>query len=160
MNLYDLSTNYQNVYNQITQGEDSQVYIDTLNSIDEAIESKANGYAQIIKSIEGDNEVIAKEIKRLQERKKANENGIRNLKDNLQHAMEQTNKKAFRTELFSFGIQRNPEKASITDETKIPKEYYNEQEPKLDKKRLLEDLQNDVKVDGVELTQDSSIRIR
>lgn len=160
MNIYDLGINYQNVYNQIAQGEDSQTYIDTLDSIDEAIENKADGYAKIIKSLEGDNEAIAREIKRLQDRKKANENGIKNLKENLQIGMELSDKKAFRTNLFSFGIQRNKPKAEVTNEEKIPKGYYNEQPMKLDKKRLLEDLQNDVEVEGAELTQDSSIRIR
>lgn len=159
-NLFDLSTNYQQVYDMISQGEDSEVYLDTLESLNDSIEDKANGYAKIIKSIEGDNEAIKKEIDRLQARKKANENAIRNLKENLQYAMEQTNKKAFRTELFSFGIQRNPVKSNITDETKIPKVYFNEQEPKLDKKRLLEDLKNNIQVNGAELTQDSSLRIR
>lgn len=159
-NLYDLTGGYLDVYEQIASGEDSQVYKDTLDSINDSIEDKANSYAKIIKSIEGDNEAIKKEIDRLQTRKKANENGIRNLKENLQYAMEQTNKKAFRTELFSFGIQRNPVKSNITDETKIPKVYFSEQEPKLDKKRLLEDLKNNIQINGAGLTQDSSLRIR
>lgn len=160
MNLFDLSQNFKQVYDEIQQGENSDVYMDTLNSIDEAIEDKADGYSAIIKSLNGDNEIIAKEIKRLQERKKSNENAVKNLKENLKHAMEQTNKKAFRTAKNSFGIQRNKPRTDIKDETKIPKEYYNEQPMKLDKQRLLEDLQNGIEVDGVELTQDTSLRIR
>lgn len=160
MNIYELTDNFNQVYNEIQAGEDSEVYLDTLNSIDEAIEEKADGYSAIIKSIDGDNEIIAKEIKRLQERKKSNENAIKNLKENLKHAMEQTNKKAFRTAKNSFGIQRNKPRTDIKDETKIPKEYYNEQPMKLDKQRLLEDLQNGIEINGVELTQDTSLRIR
>ena len=55
MNLFDLSQNFKQVYDEIQQGENSDVYMDTLNSIDEAIEDKAVGYAKVIKNIEGDN---------------------------------------------------------------------------------------------------------
>lgn len=159
-NIFDLSTDYKQVYDMISQGEDSEVYLDTLDSLNDSIEDKADGYSAIIKSLNGDNEIIKKEIERLQARKKANENGIRNMKDNLQVAMEMTGKTVFRTAKNSFGIQRNKPRTDIKDETKIPKGYYNEQPMKLDKQRLLEDLQNGVEVDGVELTQDSSLRIR
>ncbi|MDN6721822.1 MAG: siphovirus Gp157 family protein, partial [Staphylococcus equorum] len=83
-NIFDLSTDYKQVYDMISQGEDSEVYLDTLDSLNDSIEDKADGYSAIIKSLNGDNEIIKKEIERLQARKKANENGIRNMKDNLQ----------------------------------------------------------------------------
>lgn len=159
-NIYDLTEGFLRVYEQISNGEDSQLYLDTLESINVNIENKANGYAKIIKSVEGDNEAISKEIKRLQDRKKSNDNAIKNLKSNLQFAMERTDKKAFRTELFSFGIQNNPPKATVTDENKLPKKYYVEQEPKLDKKLLLDDLKNQVEIDGASITQDAGLRIR
>lgn len=160
MNLYDLTDNFNQVYNQIQAGEDSEVYLDTLDSLNDSIEDKADNYVKIIRQLEGDNEVIKKEIERLQARKKANENGIRNMKDNLQLSMEMTGKTVFKTATNSYGIQRNKPKASIINEKTIPKEYYNEQPPKLDKKRLLEDLQNNVEVEGAELIQTESLRIR
>ena len=158
--IYDLTGRYLDVYEQIASGEDSQVYLDTLDAINESIEEKADQYTRVIRTLEGDNEMLTKEIKRLQDRKKSNVNGIKNMKERLQFSMEQTGKLAFKTATNSFGIQRNKPKTDIKDETKIPKEYYNEQPMKLDKQRLLEDLQNGVEVDGVELTQDTSLRIR
>lgn len=160
MNIYELGTNYQDVYNQIAQGDDSQVYIDTLDSINEAIESKANNYAKVIKNIEADNDMLDKEIKRLQSRKKSNENAIHNMKMNLQDAMEMTGKTVFKTPLFSFGIQNNKESTNIIDETEIPEQYFNEQPKKLDKKRLLEDLQNGEEISGAGIKQTRSLRIR
>lgn len=159
-NIFDLSTDYKQVYDMISQGEDSEVYLDTLDSLNDSIEDKADGYSAIIKSLNGDNEIIKKEIERLQARKKANENGIRNMKDNLQVAMEMTGKTVFKTATNSFGIQNNPPKATVTDESKLPKKYYVEQEPKLDKKLLLDDLKNQVEIDGASITQDAGLRIR
>lgn len=160
MNIYELTDNYLSVYNQITAGEDSDIYTDTLNSIDDAIEDKAIGYAKVIKNIEADNEILSNEIKRLQERKKSNENAVRNMKERLQDSMERTGKTVFKTPLFSFGIQNNKESTNIIDEAKIPDAYFNEQPKKLDKKRLLEDLQNGQEVEGADIKQTRSLRIR
>lgn len=160
MNIFDLTTSYQQVYNQIENGEDEQVYLDTLDSINEAIEDKAEGYVKIIKSIEGDNDAITKEVTRLQERKKRNTNAIKRLKENLQIAMEETNQDKIKTKLFSIGIQNNPPKIDIKSDQSIPKEFWTEQAPTIDKKSLLAYLKEGKEVDGVELKQDSSIRIR
>lgn len=159
-NLYDLTGNYLDVYQQIASGEDSQVYKDTLLSIDDAIESKADGYSAVIRTLEADNEAIAKEIKRLQDRKKANATGIENMKGHLKFCMEQTGKLAFRTATNSFGIQSNPPKMEIADENHIPEKYFIEQEPQLNKQILKQDIQNGLEIDGVELVQTKSLRIR
>lgn len=159
-NLYDLTGNYLDVYQQIASGEDSQIYKDTLESIDDAIEDKADQYAKVIRMLEADNEAIAKEIKRLQAKKKSNATGIENMKGHLQFSMEQTNKLAFKTPTNSFGIQSNPPKMEITENAKIPEQYYIEQEPQLNKQILKKDIQDGLEIDGVELVQTKSLRIR
>lgn len=160
MNLYDLSTNYQQVYDMISQGEDSEVYLDTLDSLNDSIEDKADNYTKVIRQLEGDNEVIKKEIERLQARKKANENGIRNMKGNLQLSMEMTGKTVFKTATNSYGIQNNPPKVEITDEQRIPKKYFIEQKPKLNKQILKQDMKDGQEIDGVQFVQTKSLRIR
>lgn len=160
MNLYDLTGGYLDVYEQIANGEDSQVYKDTLDSINDSIEDKADQYAKIIKMLEADNEAITKEIKRLQARKKSNTNGIENMKANLKFSMEQTGKLAFRTPTNSFGIQNNPPKVEITDEQRIPKKYFIEQAPQLNKQILKQDMQDGQEIDGVQFVQTKSLRIR
>lgn len=159
-NLYDLTGGYLDVYEQIASGEDSQVYKDTLDSINDSIEHKADQYAKVIKMLEADNEAITKEIKRLQARKKSNANGVENMKANLKFSMEQTGKLAFRTSTNSFGIQNNPPKMEIADENHIPEKYFIEQEPQLNKQILKQDIQNGIEIDGVELVQTKSLRIR
>lgn len=159
-NIFDLAGDYGLVYKQIADGEDSQIYLDTLESINDSIENKADNYTSVIRSLEGDNEALDKEIKRLQARKKANENGIINMKQNLQYAMEVTGKKVFKTATNSYGIQRNAPSVKLIDETKLPETYYKEQQKKLDKKQLLADLKAGEEIEGAELQQTESLRIK
>ena len=159
-NLFDLSQNYKQIYDLISEGEESEVYIDTLDSVDEAIEDKADGYAGVIRQLESDNDGLTKEIKRLQDRKKSNDNGISRLKENLQLMMEQTGKTKFKTNRNTFGIQKNPASLKILDEKKIPKKYFIEQEPKLNSQILKKEIKDGIEIEGAELVQTESLRIR
>lgn len=159
-NLFDLSTDYKQVYDLIAEQEDEQILKDTLASINDAIEDKADGYIAVIKTLEGDNKAIDEEIKRLRHRKTSNQNGVKRLKESLQEVMEQTGKEKFKTALNSYSIANNPPSLDITDESLIPKQYYIEQQPKLDKKELLKVVKDGLEIKGVELKQSRSLRVR
>lgn len=159
-NLFDLSTDYQQLYDLIAEQEDEQILRDTLASINDAIEDKADGYVAVIKTLEGDNKAIDEEIKRLRQRKTSNQNGVKRLKESLQEVMEQTGKEKFKTALNSYSIANNPPSLDITDENLIPKQYYIEQQPKLDKKELLKVVKDGLEIKGVELKQSRSLRVR
>lgn len=159
-NIYELTESYKQVFDAISSGEDDQVYLDTLQSINDSIEDKADNYMRVIKNLEGDNEALDKEIKRLQARKKTNQNGIKRMKEDLQLTMEQTNKLAFKTPLFSYGIQNNAPSLDNLDIDKIPKKYFVEQDPKLDKKSLLNDLKEGQEINGATMKQTQSLRVR
>lgn len=158
--LFDLSTDYQQLYDLIAEQEDEQILKDTLASINDAIEDKADGYVAVIKTLEGDNKAIDEEIKRLRQRKTSNQNGVKRLKEILQEVMEQTGKEKFKTALNSYSIANNPPSLDITDESLIPKQYYIEQQPKLDKKELLKVVKDGLEIKGVELKQSRSLRVR
>ena len=158
--LFDLSTDYQQLYDLIAEQEDEQILKDTLASINDAIEDKADGYVAVIKTLEGDNKAIDEEIKRLRQRKTSNQNGVKRLKESLQEVMEQTGKEKFKSALNSYSIANNPPSLDITDESLIPKQYYIEQQPKLDKKELLKVVKDGLEIKGVELKQSRSLRVR
>ncbi|WP_053026314.1 siphovirus Gp157 family protein [Staphylococcus haemolyticus] len=158
--LFDLSTDYKQVYDLIAEQEDEQILKDTLASINDAIEDKADGYVAVIKTLEGDNKAIDEEIKRLRQRKTSNQKGVKRLKESLQEVMEQTGKEKFKTALNSYSIANNPPSLDITDESLIPKQYYIEQQPKLDKKELLKVVKDGLEIKGVELKQSRSLRVK
>lgn len=123
-NLYELTNNYESVLNMLYDEDiDEQMVLDTLESIEGEIEDKADGYAKIIKELLGDAEKIKAEKLRLEARQKTFENRARLLKDNLQKTMTQLGKTKFKTELFSFGIQKNGGKQAITIDGDVPEEY-------------------------------------
>lgn len=158
--LFDLSTDYKQVYDLIAEQEDEQILKDTLASINDAIEDKADGYVAVIKTLEGDNKAIDEEIKRLRQRKTSNQNGVKRLKESLQEVMEQTGKEKFKTALNTYSIANNPPSIEVINESLIPKSYWVEQAPKLNKKEMLSDIKNGVEIKGAEVVQTRSLRVR
>lgn len=138
---------------------DQKLISDTLEGIEFEFEEKADGYAKVVKMLEGDVEAIEKEIKRLTEKKNTIKNNISGIKKNLENAMLVTGKTKFKTLLFGYNIQKNPVSVSIDDENQIPKDFWIEQEPKLDKKSLAAYLKEN-EVSWAHLTQTESLRIR
>lgn len=86
---------------------EDQIVLDTLEGIDYELEIKAENYAKIIRELEGAVEVIKAEKKRLSDKQSKLEVNAKRLKDNLQEAMTATGKTKFKTDLFSFSIQKN-----------------------------------------------------
>ncbi|HCT0311584.1 TPA: siphovirus Gp157 family protein [Staphylococcus pseudintermedius] len=158
--LFNLTDAYQQVYDLIAEQGDETVLIETLQSINDALEEKADGYVAVIKTLEADNVAIDEEIKRLRQRKTSNQNGISRLKESLQFSMESTGKEKFKTALNSYSIANNPPSLDVVKESLIPKEYWLSQAPKLNKKDLLKDIKNGADIKGVEVKQTRSLRVR
>ncbi|MCY1570609.1 siphovirus Gp157 family protein [Staphylococcus pettenkoferi] len=158
--LFNLKDDYKQVYDLIAEQGDEQVLNDTLASINDALEDKADGYVAVIKSLESDNAAIDEEIKRLQQRKTTNKNGIDRLKETLKETMESTGKTKFKTALNSYNIQNNPPSLNVLDEKLIPKDYWISQAPKLNKKDALAELKEGKEIPGVEVKQTRSLRVR
>lgn len=108
MNLYELTSDFLQLQQMLEDPEmDSQLLEDTMAAIEGEIEWKADNYAKVIRNMEGSIEAIKKELERLSNKKAVLEGSIKRLKDNLQNAMVATGKTKFKTDLFSFGIQKN-----------------------------------------------------
>jgi len=158
MNLYELTESYQQIQTLIEEGAEGLE--DTLQSLDDAIEEKAVGYAKVMKNIEGQVVAIKTEEKRLADKRRSLENNVKRLKESLQDAMLFNNKKSIKTDLFNFNIQKNPPSIRVIDEKMIPKRFYEKQEPKLNRRGLLDELKSDESIPGVEIHQGESLRIR
>ena len=163
-NLYQLTNNYENVLNMLYDEEvDEQMVLDTLESIEGEIEDKADNYAMIIKELEGDAEKVKAEKQRLEKRQKAFENRAKLLKENLEKVLKQLGKTNFKTELFSFGIQKNGGKIPliIEDITKVPEMYFKHTEKELDNAKIRQALENGENIPFAHYgEQGESLRIR
>lgn len=158
MNLYELSTSYQKIQSMIEDGQEGLE--DTLESLNDAIEEKAVGYAKVMKNLEGQANAIKEEEKRLADRRKYLENNIKRLKESLQENMVENGMKKIKTDLFSFNIQKNPASVDVLSSNDIPDNYLVPQEPKIDKKLILGDLKEGKEIPGVQIKQGESLRIR
>ena len=132
--LYQLTDTYETVMNMLYDDEvDEQVILDTLEGIEGEIEVKADNYAKLIKNINADVKAIKEEEERLYSRRMSLENRAKRLKDTLEANMKAIGKTKFKTELFSFNIQKNgglqPLSIDVLDVNEIPKEYLIPQDP-------------------------------
>ncbi len=161
MKLYELTQNYLNLQvllDDETVGTD--IINKALNEVGGEIEEKAENIAILIKNLESDVEGFKKEEERLAAKRSSAENKIKGLKTYLDTTMRSTGKEKFKTKLFSFNIQKNAPSVEVADEKVIPKEYFIEQDPKLDRKALLAALKDGKEIQGVTIKQTKSLRIR
>lgn len=123
------------------------------------IEEKCDNYGKMIRNLEADVEAFKNQEKIFNEKRKSAENKVKWLKQNLQASMELQGRKKVKTDLFNFNIQKNAPSLEITDEKNIDDSYYRI-ERILNKRELLNDIKEGLIVDGVELKQTESLRIR
>ena len=158
MKLYEMTDAYNEVLAKIDEGIDAAAIADTLESITEDIAEKAENIAKLMKSIETDENGIKAEEERLANRRKALTNHRNSLKEYLEYQLDKANLTKVSGKVFTIAIQNNPPSVNVTGN--VPERFYTQAEPVVSKKLLLEALKNGEKVEGAELVQTKSLRIR
>lgn len=155
--LYSIQGKYQQLLN-LAEQLDPELLKDTLESIDDELETKAENVAFVIKELEGQSLILEKETKRLAERKNTINNNVKRLKQSLFDAMVTANKQKIKTNLFTLDIRKNPSSVIVEDESKLLN-YLVEQPKKLDKTRLSDDLKKGIEVPGAKIVQTERLQI-
>lgn len=161
--LYDISNEYKELLDLMQSAEvDEETIQDTIEStgLKDDFRNKIDGYLYVIDDLEASNDRIKNEEKRLAERRRMQEKNIRKMKDMLTDTMQLLDIQKERTDRYTVWVQNNPVKLNIEDEQFIPKEFYEEQQPKLNRKKLTEYIKEGKEIKGVELTQSKGIRKR
>ncbi|MCO7177044.1 siphovirus Gp157 family protein [Sporolactobacillus kofuensis] len=120
--MYDLTDKYRQLLD-IAEDVDSDLLSDTLESIHDAIEVKAESTAAVIKEIEKDVTGLKSEIDRLTKRKQAYENNVKRLKQHLLESLEKANIQKVKGHKFTVSTRFNAPHAVITDENMIPVQF-------------------------------------
>lgn len=108
MNLYELTADFMKLQELLEDPEtDSEAIESYMAELESEIEKKADGYAMVIRNMEGSLLAVKSEMQQLTTKKNLLEGSIERLKDNLQQSMVATGKTKFKTDLFSFNIQKN-----------------------------------------------------
>lgn len=158
--LYELTQNYNNLLELVDNPDvPTEMLEESLNSIDDEIDTKAENIAKVIKSIESDVAGLKGEEKRLADRRKSLEGRIDNLKEYVEGSMRAVGKEKIRGKAFTLGIQRNAPSVDIIDEDVIPEQYFITKK-ELSKKDILVALKKGEEVPGAAVKQTESLRIR
>lgn len=158
--IYEIADKYKLIQQLIEDGAPEEAFIEALNAIDGELAEKLENYASVMKNIESDIAGIKAEEGRLAERRKAMENSIKRMKENMQFAMETAGEQKLKGEKFTFTVQKNPPSLKVHDETLVPEIFFEQPQPVLNKKLLLSALKDGHEYEGVEIQQGESIRIR
>lgn len=161
--IYEIADRFNIILQMMDDPDfDQDALNDTFEAIDGEFEDKADNYARIMKNMEGDIEALKNEIKRLSDKKATLENNIKRMKETLQVNMISTGKMKFKTDLFSFGIQKNAPAVIVdTDINNLPPEFLKFREPEVNKTAIKEAIQNGEDLTGyAHLEQSQSLRIR
>jgi len=106
MKLYELSQAYQNLLDM--QDElDKQTFADTLESIQDEIEYKAENTAKMIRAMEAETKALKEEEERLARRRKTIESRIRWLKEYLIENLEMAGKDRNKRKTFICSYTKN-----------------------------------------------------
>ena len=123
--MYELTADYLEVLDLANDPDiPPEVVADTLEGIGEEIEVKAENTAKILKELEASVAASKAEEKRLAERRKQLETNAQKIKERLFDMMKTTGKVKFKTDLFSFSIQKNggklPVVLDVKDTSELP----------------------------------------
>lgn len=143
---------------------DPQIIEDSLEAVSGEIEYKADCYARVMAELEAQKAAVKAEKDRLAARESSLGKNIDRMKESLKTSMIATGKTKFKTELFSFNVQKNPPRVVIDDPDRIPEGFLIPQPPKVDTASIKESLKS---VDAgpmwegiCHLEQGESLRIR
>lgn len=160
--LYELTEMYQNIWDLVA---DEEVDLDTLeialSQVEDNLETKAESMAKLVKGIDGDVTALKEEENRLAKRRKALENKQTNIKQYLQNQFNVMGIDKVKTPLFTVALQNNPPSVNILDEDLIPEQYKKTvTTTSIVKKDLLNALKEGQVIEGAEIKQGRSLRIR
>ena len=159
--LYELTNEYMALLEMAEDPDiDPQAFADTLEALGGELEMKADGYARVMKELEGRAATMRFESKRLENGYKTIERNIDRMKHALQDSMVATDKRKFKTDLFSFSIRKNPASVVIDRETSIPPEFLIPQDPKIDMKAIKAAIDRGDDITFAHLEQGESLIIR
>ena len=159
MSLYTLTGDFLKIQELAESSESAEVFADTLESIEMAIEDKVENTAKVIRNLESQVVALKDEEKRFSERRKPIENSIKRLKENLYTSMIVTGKRKVEAGTFKVSIAKNPASLSV-DESLLPHEFFVPQPPKVDNALVKSALKDGVDVPGASLVQGEGVRIK
>lgn len=157
--LYNLTGKYVELFDRMDDF-DEETLSDTVESLDDAIGDKFDGYAYVIAEAEAKINAIKDERDRLAKLEKSYANSVDFLKTRMLTAMQAVGETKIKTDLHTFGI-RNAKSVSVTAdwETTLPIDLIRtKSEP--DKTAIKKALESGQNLESAQIIEKQSINIR
>lgn len=162
--LYELTEAYVELMAQFEECENEEQeeeLMTALNAINDDIARKGDGIARMIRNLSADIAGYDTEIKRLTKLKTSANNLINRLKDHILFSMGIAGASELHTTIGKWRVQKNPPKAVVLDESKVPEEFYVEQPPKLMTSLILQNWRDTGEIpEGCDIVQTEGVRFR
>ena len=156
--LYELTQNALYLQDMLESGEiDDTVYNDTLEGM--GIQEKAENICKVIRNLDAKAKSYKEEKDRLAKRQSECENGVKRLKESLLMHLNALNKSKLDAGLFTVSKSKT-KSVKITDADYLHSSYLEPQPPKINKKKIAEDLKSGLDVAGAEYVETEYVRIR
>lgn len=151
--LYEID---EEILNCVDMETGEIIDVERLGQLQLAREDKVEGIALWIKNLLSDVDAIKSEEEKLAQRRKANENKAKNLKEYLSKFL---NGQKFKTPKVSISYRKS-ESVEVSDISKLDDDYLKFAEPTVDKTKVKKALEAGVMLQGVELLEKQNIQIR
>jgi len=151
--LYEID---EEILNCVDMETGEIIDVERLGQLQLAREDKVEGIALWIKNLLSDADAIRSEEEKLAQRRKANENKAKNLKEYLSKFL---NGQKFKTPKVSISYRKS-ESVEVTDISKLDDDYLKFAEPTVDKTKVKKALKASTVLQGVSLVENQNIQIR
>lgn len=166
MNLRDLTNEYlllkQTLDSLFSEDDDQDVNLQPLfDSIDLEFSSKVLSYANYLNQLKAESDLLKNREKSIYDRRSAINKKIEKIEQYIIFNMEAKGEQKIKGLDYIVSLSKNPGSLSITNENKIPDEYISYETVKsINKKKLKEDLNDGLYIDGAEIIKSVSLRIK
>lgn len=162
-NLYEL-TGYAERLNAALAGElTDEEWVALRTEFEGAateIVEKLDAYAKVIRNLQTDSDAYKAEEARLAGLRGKVDTNIARMKEAVESAMKACGEVKVKTTIGTWAFQKNPPSVNVTDEAKIPAEYWVAKDPTVNRVAILAKLKAGETVEGAELKQGDSLRFR
>lgn len=161
--VYELGNGLDTLWNLIEdETVEDEALLDAFENITDDLKVKFENCCKYIKNTDTLIDGLDAEIKRLQARKKALENGEKRLKAMMLDVQKKSGEKKLECGTFTTTVQANPEKVivDVDDVYAIPEDYLKYSEPEVNKTAVKKALQSGEQFTWAHLEKTDGLRIR
>lgn len=155
MRLYEITEAYAN----LEAIEDDVDVSSALANVEGALEDKLESIAKVIKNLDAMADAYEDEERRLRTKKQAAKKRVDGLKKYVKDNLEAIGKDKVEAGIFKWSLQYSGGRVEITDETKIPEEYFVTEIKPL-KAEIKEAIESGVITEGAKIVREKHLRLR